>query len=197
MEAKFNEEKDKYVIDGLYLPRLTNILTDVFPMEIDPYYLEQAAIRGRIVHSMTEAFDKGDFTNEVITDDHGFLNYLSAWIKFKTDYDITTDKIKLIEKPHGSRKYMFGCRADRVLVWKDSLTIVDIKSGMFKKADILQTAGQMIAFNEGKKPSEKVKKRLLVYLYADGEYFVRECTSKMDKGIFLATLTVYNYKRQK
>jgi hypothetical protein len=99
----------------------------------------------------------------------------------------------MIEKPVYSLRYRFAGTPDRIGAL-NKLAIVDIKSTLeLSPATALQTGGYEIAYNEFHK--EPIKERIAVLLTANGKYKIEPYKDKNDINVFLAALSVYNWKK--
>jgi len=189
-ELVFNPETHEYFLNGSKLPGVTSILQDTGIIDLSgiPYArLEAAREFGIAVHSACELYDLDDLNEKEL--DHNLRPYLDAWIKFKTD---TGFELIEIEKPVYSVRYRFAGTPDRIGAF-DGLTLVDIKStAALSPATALQTAGYEIAHNEFS--ADKIKKRMTVLLTANGEYKLEPHKDKNDINVFLAALSVFNWR---
>lgn len=192
MNLNYNDKTHEYELDGLMIPSVTQIIQDVMPTNfyILAENLEYKADLGKKVHLTTEIYDEGNLDLKIL---YPILkNYLDGWIKFKQDFEFEVEEIEL--RLHHST-YRFAGRLDRVgMIGKDKV-LVDIKTGVVKKTDVLQTAGYKILYNQDKKQADKIKKRMAVYL-AEGDYRVVFHQDETDLNVFLSCLTVYNFKRR-
>jgi hypothetical protein len=123
------------------------------------------------------------------------LPYLEAWRKFKKESGFYVFGMEQIVY---SEKYLFAGTYDRVGIFNDKLTMLDIKSGVCDKKAIkntgVQTAGYAIAYDEGKKFKERIKRRIGVWLTDTGEPKLEPLKDKNDYTVFRAALTMANFK---
>jgi hypothetical protein len=190
-ELVFDPTTHEYFLNGAKIPGVTSILQNVGIIDLSgiPYTrLEAAREFGIAVHSACELYDLDDL-NEHTLDNH-LRPYLDAWISFKHDTDF---EIVEVEKPVCSARYRFAGTPDRV-GRLDYLTIPDIKStAELSPAIGIQTGAYEIAWNETHE--EKVKQRIGVLLQPNGKYKIEPHKDRNDLNIFLAALSVYNWKR--
>jgi len=190
-QLQFNDENHEYSLDGLKLPSVTQIIKEILPTytNVSMDILEYKADIGRKVHLATELYDMDELDMDNL--DLYLQEYLDGWIKFKEDYQFV---VKEIEVMLYHPIYLFTGRIDRIGTLGNDKVLLDIKSGMQQKTDIIQTAGYQILYDEWKKPVEQIKKRMCIYLKGGG-YKVRMHTDKTDRNIFLSCLSVYNFKK--
>lgn len=184
----FDETKHQYTENGLIIPSVTQIieaagLSDLtwIPKEV----LEEKSDLGKKVHKTTELYDLGILDLDSL---HETLRgYLDSWIKFRKDYGFEPEEI---EKQCFHPLYKFAGRVDRV----GKRILVDIKSGTKQKSHAIQTMGYKILFDCERAKSESIKERYAVYLKEDG-YEVEPHKNQNDLNVFLAALTIYNFKK--
>jgi hypothetical protein len=189
MELTFNNSKHEYRLDGVIIPSVTQVLEesgliclDCVPEDL----LEATSDLGAKVHKATELYDLEELD---INQLHPKLKrYLDGWIKFRKDYQFVPIESEL-QMFHPL--YRYAGRLDRV---GECLTLVDIKSGTKQKSHSVQTAAYKGLYDYGKKKSEQIKRRLIVYLSESG-YKVEENKDPNDMTVFLSALTITNYKR--
>lgn len=191
-ELVFNETTHEYKLNGTIIPSVTQIIKNAGLINFDfvnENLLKQKADLGDKIHSTTELYDKQSLDEKLL---HPILStYLKAWKKFILDYNYSPAEIEL-QLFHEIYKY--AGRIDRIGLVNGILSIIEIKSGVYHKSHYIQTAGYELLYNQNKKKSDCAKKRIIVYLNPEG-YLVKEAKNENDKNIFLAALTVSNYKR--
>lgn len=192
MTLAFQEDNHEYKLDGNIIPSVTQIIQGAGLINLDfipKDLLEEKADLGKKVHKATELYD---VDNLQIDDLHETLrNYLDQWIKFRRDYNFTPE---LIEVEYFHPLYRFAGRIDRVGEIGNKLSIIDIKTGTKQKTHAIQTAGYKILYNYDRKKTEQAKQRMIIYLSSD-KYEVEINEVPTDENVFLAALTIYNYKR--
>lgn len=186
----FTEENHEYKFDGIVVPSVTQVIKGAGLVNFDyvsKELLEEKADLGSKVHKTTELYDMGILDLDEL---HPTLKaYLDGWINFKKDFGFTHTEI---ETEYYHPKYKFAGRLDRVGMINGKLSIVDIKSGAKHKSHSIQTAAYQLLY-DFKPKKEQIKKRYAVYLSETG-YKVEEHTNVTDRNIFLAALTIFNYK---
>ena len=193
MNFSFDPESHIYKLDGIIIPGVTTILQEAGLTNFDfvsPERLAELADLGHKVHTACELWDRDNLDMDSL---HPVLKgYLDSWIKFVC---IGKYSFEEIETPICSVKYQIAGRPDRIT--KGIKTLIDIKSGISKKADPIQTAGYVLIYDEDKKAKDKIKRRMSVYLDAKGGMpKVKEHKEPTDKIVFLAALTLMNFKRR-
>ena len=187
---KYNEERHEYKENGIIIPSVTQILKGAGLIDlsfINKDLLAEKADFGTKVHETTELYDKFELDTETL---HPTLNnYLKQWVKFQNDFKI---QIQEIETMYYHPSYRFAGRLDRIISIGKDFAIVDIKTGGKFPSYPIQTAAYKMLYETNHK--EKIKKRFTVYL-TENSYKVDEHKNKTDESVFLAALTIYNYKK--
>ena len=190
MGLEFTAENHVYRVGGVTIPSVTQIIKDAGLVNFDFISDELLAAKadlGNKVHRATELNDNGILDYE---DLHPKLRgYLDSWIKFRKDFGFIPSEIEIT---YYHPLYRYAGRIDRI----GDLTLVDIKSGTVQKTHSIQTAGYAELFNYKKPKREQIKRRLAVYLTQEN-YKVIEHKESSDKNVFLACLTIANYKKSK
>lgn len=197
MLFEFIKENHTYKLDGIVIPSVTQVIKEAGLINLDyvnDEYIKYKADLGEKVHSTTELFDQNNLDEESL---HPTLKaYLEGWKKFRTDYEFNPTHIEY-EAYHSL--YRYAGRIDRVgtikLNRKKLLAIIDIKTGIIHHSHAIQTAAYMELFNQSRIKSEQAKTRICVYLKENGGYEIKEYKDDNAKNIFLACLTIYNYKK--
>lgn len=198
MKVEYNQELHEYKLDRNRVNSVTQIL-DANGLSdfshVPPDVLKRAGEFGDAVHAMTVLDDLDDLDEDSL--DPELFPYLAAWRKFKRDSGF---KIIGMEKIVYSGKYLFAGTYDRLGIFNNKLTLLDIKSGAYNKVVVkntgIQTAGYAAAYdeNEGKKFKERIKQRLGVWLKETRDYKMEIFTNKSDYAVFRAALTMANFK---
>ena len=182
----FDAESHKYNLNGADIPSVTKIIQKVLPTNfyVSEEVLEQKSLIGQYVHTATELYDQDNLD---INSLHPTLKgYLDGWIRFRTDFKL---KPIAIELKMAHPLFKFAGKVDRVF---EGNTLIDIKTGVPKKTDAIQTAGYAELWEYGKGSRDRIQKRMSVYL-KDGNYKIIEHKDKTDRQVFLACLTVFNF----
>ncbi len=189
----FKAETHEYFLDGAKIPSVTQVLKDAGIINFSNVSIEilnAACLFGIAVHKTCELYDMQNLDESSL--DPNLQPYLNAWIKFRKD---TKFEIKGIEKKVYSRKFRYAGTLDRVgFLFINKYSVIDIKTGFeLSPATAIQTAAYDYAYQEmiGTRAHNK---RYSVLLKPDGTYKVEEYKNKNDFDIFLAALSVYNFK---
>lgn len=180
MDLIFKPDTHQYFKDGVELPGVTTILSDLGFIEKD-FFTEYGRTRGKFVHLACELDDRNELDEDAC--DSALLPYLKAWRSFKRDTGI---KIESIEKPVASSIYNFAGTLDRLVTLNGSCCILDIKSGAVSPWTGLQLAAYEIAEN-------KRLKRFAVQLMETEKYKLHPYTDPQDRQIFLAAVACWHW----
>ena len=176
------------------LPRVTEVLrgAGLIDMSFVPSaILERAQLFGTAVHRATELWDKGVLDISKLS--APLVPYLEGWKKFLKDYNIQIDPDEM-EKQFTSSKWGFKGTPDRWPVIGRRRTLVDIKSSTsMQPSTRIQTAAYEILLEEN---GIKIVQRWCVQLNEKGTYKVEPYTKTSDRTVFLAALTVFNFKKE-
>lgn len=189
----FDEATHTYRYNGNLVPGVTTVLNNVgisdFSM-VHPDVLSQAQAFGKEVHAATEFVDRDLPVPGNISDAAGL--YLCHYIQFLSDLDV---KIIEVEKRIFCKKYLYAGTLDRVAVIKkisDQPVIFDIKTGQKGISHQVQTAAYEYAYKTDKRQNMD---RYTLYLSNDGYKISEAHTGRQDFDVFLAALSIYNYKQ--
>jgi hypothetical protein len=193
----FDPIKHQYMLDGVILPSVTQVLKGVGIIDfsnIPPSRLEAACKFGTAVHKATELWDKGTL-DEVVLDPH-LKPYLDGWKLFRKE---TGFNPIAIEEPLYSKIYRVAGTPDRLGQWNINTPFVipDIKTTFeLSPANAIQLAGYELMWKEFDKGADIKAKyiRISVLLNDKGTYKIEEYKDKNDTNIFIAALSVYNWK---
>lgn len=157
---------------------------------VDPWYAE----RGKMVHLATALLDTGDLDESSL--DPRIVGYVESWKRYRETQKFNYDP-QHIERMLCDLVYGFAGTIDR-------LPLIDIKAGVYKKADLAQLGAYYGLCQANKLPAELYMgpdARKVVYLNEDGsfptvdEYTVREIMSARDA--FLSALSWHRFKNTK
>lgn len=182
------DEAHRYTHDGVAVPGVTSVLVEAGLLDFsraNNTYLQAALERGRIVHRLTELGDHNDLDPESVEPE--YAGYLDAWHKFKREAEFVTE---MIERQVYHASYRYAGTLDRVGTLAGARALLDIKTGQPQRATGPQTAAYAEAIGIPKLP------RIGVYLQPDGDYVMRHYKDKTDFSVFLAALTLHNFRRK-
>lgn len=120
----FLEESHTYLIDGMIVPSVSEILQFIFPKKysgIPDYILERKAKYGSKVHEAIEVFEKD---NKIINLNIYQQLSLEQYLKLKNKYNI-----EVLEQEHiVSYKYDYCGRFDMIAKINEDICLCDIKT---------------------------------------------------------------------
>ena len=190
----FDQKTHTYYFNGNKVPGVTSVLEGAgisdFSM-VSREVLAQAQALGTEVHNLTELSDKKETIGKEPSD--MAMSMLLHYDQFLFDLDV---EIVEIEKKVFCEKYMYAGTLDRVAIFKkvsDQPVLFDIKTGQPSMSHQIQTAAYEYAY---KKDKRQKMDRYTLYLSSDGYKLSEPYKSRQDFDVFLAALTVYNYKKR-
>lgn len=179
-ELQFDTEKHEYRHEGKRLISVTQALSLVDDRPKDPWYLE----RGRIVHLITELYDKNELDEESV--DPAVAGYFTAYKRFLLE---TGFVVRLVEHRMADMKWHFAGTMDREGELMKCAAIIDLKSGAPSRVDQLQGSAYHHLYGS---PAHKV---FDLYLHEDGTYKLVEVPKpRILFPTFCAVLTAYRFK---
>lgn len=190
----FDEPTHTYSVGGRIIPSVTQILEAEGISDfscIPPEVLTAAKLRGTAVHKATEYLDQGRLDWTTVTDE--VANYLSAWMRFKTECRVQIlDIEQRVYSPTG-----YAGTIDRTLIMDGVHWLVDIKTGVPTRAAAIQTAAYQYAYESKAVPSWEYGRRAAIQISSDGTYKIHPYDADLmdDINVFMAALTLYNFKR--
>lgn len=200
----FDKATHRYTLDGVVLPSVTEIMDGIITdySKVPADLMEQARIRGQVVHSVCELYDRE--TLDFSTVATGAWPYLQAWINFRHDCQFVPS---FIEQSVYSEKYMYAGTLDRfgVGVFGGRITnaYIDIKTPkQIDDAPGVQLSAYAAAAKECGVPPVATKtslfsaKRFAVYLGDNGKYRLERYDSQQDFPVFLAALQIFHYRKR-
>lgn len=216
MTFTFDEEKHEYKLDGLVIPGVTSILSDMGlsgihwsildelralkNKEIEVCHLSPQALAiylagqfGKAAHKATELYDLGTLDESSL--DPAIVPYLDAWRKCRGEKGISVIEVEL-KMYHPV--HFFATTIDKVVEINGKLTILEIKtSAQWPVCVGLQTASHQVVYNHNKKRKNSVTQRMAVKLKANGNYEIApdEMFTKLDWNHFLSALNLTGWKQ--
>lgn len=167
----FNEETHVYTYDGAVLDNVTYILRFLNGdmNKVDPAVLAQAAERGTRVHEATLVYDM----EHHIDCDPDIEGYIRAYAAFLRDYRVS--EWAYYEKPVTDGK--IAGTFDRLGKVGGVMTLVDIKSGQFRRPNHYGQLAGYTRLIEACMPDIEIGAHMVVCLKADGKYVAHQATS--------------------
>jgi len=157
---------------------------------IPEYIMAFAKARGTAVHAACHYDDEGDLDGGSL--DEEVRPYLLAWRRFKAE---SGAEVVGAEISVASKRHRFVGTLDRVLIVNGNLCVADLKAtASISPLVALQTAGYQIAWEEERRG--KIGVRCCVQIRGDATYRVEWYREKTDKAVFLAAVTVAQWKRK-
>lgn len=190
----FYDEDHRYEKNGVEYASVSEIARFVSREiygDVTQWRLDNACDRGSRVHSATENLDR--FGS--VECDEDVAQYISAYVKFRKENDITKDNIVAIEQPVSNDELLVAGTIDRVIKLNGKTIIIDLKtSSQVKKslALIQLNAYKHLWECEGK---GQVDELWIVQLKNDGTY--RVVPIEMDAKYFNACLTLHQLLKKK
>ena len=185
----FDDQTHTYAVNGRIVPSVTQILEAEGISDfsrVPPEVLTAAKLRGTAVHKATEYLDQGRLDWTTVSDE--VANYLSAWMRFKTECGVQIlDIEQRVYSPTG-----YAGTIDRTLMMDGVHWLMDIKTGNPTRAAAIQTAAYQYAYK-----SQEYGRRAAIQISADGTYRIHPYEADLmdDLNVFMAALTLYNFKR--
>lgn len=181
----------RYTLGGAVVPNVTDILDGCGIGDLDhvaPHILEAARERGTTVHNACAFYDQGEtwyYKNPA------HEPYVDSYIRFRKD---TGFEPTLIECRVLSEKYGYCGTLDRVGDLQGVETQIDFKTGSAGPGTGPQTA----AYNQAVEESYGIRPaRRFALVLNPGKYELVPLTDSGDWKVFLAALTVHNFKTRK
>lgn len=171
------------------MPNVTTVLAPLMDWsKVSPEVLEDAQRLGTAVHKATELDDHKDLDEETV--DEAVLPYLLAWRSFRGDSGFMP---VAIEERIFCKRHFYAGTLDRIGWLNGKRVLIDIKTGILTAA----AGPQLAAYQEAKnhRTKDKVEKRYAVQLKGDGTYSLKEYTDPTDLTVFLALLTLHNWRQ--
>lgn len=182
MSLIFDEATHTYLLGDAALPSVTGIIKDMGLVHSD-YFTEYSRDRGTKVHQAIQLHNDGELDEDTL--DPVLRPYLTAWQRFKDEAHVT---IEASEVRLASEVYRFAGTIDAVGTIGGTPAILDIKSGQVQPWTAIQLAGYHILLDQ------PARKRYAVQLKEDGSYRLHEFKDRQDRGVFLAALTIHQWK---
>lgn len=188
MQLEFEKASHVYRLDGRVVPSVTQILQPLndFSM-VNPGVLEAAREFGNHVHQACHLDDMEMLDWSEL--DPALVPYVTAWRAFLTDSGAV---VIASEQPLAHSTLGYAGTPDRVLSWKKSIVIPDLKATALVPRSVgPQTAGYAAAYKSqhgGREPE-----RLCVQLRANGTYSSHRRREPTDWSVFLSCLNVWRF----
>lgn len=188
----FDEPTHTYTREGVAVPSVTQALGVISAYDgIPPAILAEAAERGTAVHKAIELHLQDDLDEASL--DPVIAGYFYGYWKFERE---TGFKPRHSEALVYSAKYGYAGTLDLEGDLHHKAAIIDTKTTRQLMASAgPQTAAYEAAFKE-QHQSRRNYQRYALLLKQDSTYRLEPCTAAGDFRVFLACLTVHNFKRK-
>lgn len=181
----FEPVEHRYAWNGKPVPNVTNVLDAAAVNElgfVNDKVLAFTRARGQAVHAATALDDLGDL-DEMSVDSYA-APYLAAWRRFRAETGFVPTAV---EQRVYHKLYRYAGTLDREGVLGKEDVLLDLKTGVPSAMTGPQTAAYLAA-RGGK------RKRYAVYLQRDGRYHLVAHNDPNDLAVFLAALTIFNWR---
>lgn len=192
-ELTFDDAAHAYYVGGERLLNVTQVLAELGMVDTR-FFTEEARRRGQAVHLACQYDDEGLLDEEDL--DPALAPYVTAWRKFKIDYEF---ECEMIEQRLWDASYRYAGTVDRTgkaRVRNDGhdkrKTVLDLKTGAALPAYPLQLSAYA---NLLESPGSYI--RLKVELKPDATYRVCEypvTTLQRDLNVFLSGVNVLRWR---
>lgn len=196
MTLTFDPSTHIYRLGDKVVPSVTRIIEPLMDTE---WYTDEGAKRGTMVHRGIHVHELGLL--EEVPDE--LFGYLNAWIRFKKESDFSvgwTEHMMYSELGFCGTADVLGCfkgkvkpdgLPDIVEFEPDKLALIDLKtSDTPKNWWPIQLAGYSILSGDN-------RKRYTLRLREDGTYRLDEWKDRHDRAVFMACLTIWQFKEGK
>lgn len=186
MKITLNDDHE-YFVDGVRKPGVSEILEDVGLID-KTWYNDHACLRGTYVHKAVEIYHTSILDFSSLDDE--IKPYFRAYVQFVQK---TRFKPLLVERMYHEPTYDYCGTPDLVGYVNGELTVIDIKTGGVSNWAPIQLAGYQKLI--GKRVEGKaIPHRMILNLTTDEKWKPVICKDRHDNDIFMAALTIYNFK---
>lgn len=193
---QFDEHAHVYMLDGVRLPSVTQVLKPLYDFSrIDPALLQAKAALGTAVHRACELLDNCDL-DEDSEDGRAALaplaGYLAGYKKFQADKKpvVLENETRMFHPVH-----KFAGTIDRRLQLDGHVWDIDLKTTAALSPVVgLQTAAYSEMF-KANGHAERARRGAL-RLFPDGSYKLHEFKDPSDFSVFLSLLSVQRFKER-
>jgi hypothetical protein len=178
----FDPDSHTYTLNGEKVPGITQIIADMGLIDT-AWFTDYSRERGIFVHRIIQWHLSGELDEDTV--DESLIGYLNAWKRFELDAGFVPTAI---EAPLASELYRFAGTPDYIGRLNGCEAVIDAKSGMISPATGLQLAAQEIL-------AGRPLKRFALQVMDTGKYKLTPYTSRSDRGIFLAAVSLWWWKQ--
>jgi hypothetical protein len=188
-EIAFDESTHTYTVDGRRFPSVTEVVGMLRPeSSAREDVLEYKRKLGKAVHKAIELMEAGTLDPDSL--DPAIVPFVDAWRKFKTETEFSVLHSEMIVV---SKKLRVAGTLDLTGMRSKYIELLDLKA-VWAMGDetAIQTAGYSILYEE--MTGVKVDMRGGLQLLRDGTYRYHPYKDANDRNVFLACLSVHNWK---
>lgn len=178
---EFDPVAHVYREGGRVVPGVTGIIKSCGLID-DTWFNDYARDRGKAVHEATALDDDGILDEATI--DPAITGYVAAWRRFKAESGFQSVHI---ERVLFNKVHRYAGTVDRLGIMSGCNWVIDFKTGEIQPWVALQTAAYALA-------AGGTFRRAGVKLSSDGTYRLKEFSDRNDTAVFLACLTLHNWK---
>lgn len=182
MALVFLPESHRYLLDGRELVSVTRVLR-VAGLYDDEWFTDESRDRGTRVHRACCRVDDGLPVIDPLAEP-----YLMAYARFKADMEPVWSHV---ESPVYDALLGYAGTMDRAGIVDGQLTVVDLKTG-----DIPPMVGPQTAAYRRCLLTPHEYQRAALQLRPDGRYRFERLTDRSDEAVFLAALTLWQWKQK-
>lgn len=194
----FHEPTHTYMLDGMKLPSVTQVLRPMYDFRMIPQeVLEAKAELGTNVHRACELLDNDDL-DEDSEDGRSALEpiagYLEGYKHFKSDKKpaVIANEQRLYHPGH-----RYAGTIDRRYAMGGDIWDVDLKSTVAMSPLVgVQTAAYAEMFKAHNGTPKQPTRRGALQLFPDGKYKLWEFNDPSDFAVFLSLLTIHRFKER-
>ena len=181
----FDASSHVYRVGGIAVPGIHAVLRAGGIERGAPNYTQEHRDRGKWVHQATLLMDLGE--DRILSPENpGWMAYFAAYEKFRAEVPVRWRKL---EHPKVHRKLRYASIIDRAGLVSGRPAVLEIKTGGPAPFHGPQLAGADLLLSQSL--SIGTRRRLAVYLFADGTYQLREYTNPIDYKQFLRAVGDY------
>lgn len=190
-------DKHEYLVNGERVPGVNEVLHTLGLIDLSSipiFTLEPARQLGEYAHVATALDDKGTLDEGTLSKD--LRPYLTAWRKFKEDFDLAFMPEEIEPKLYSPKWHFCGTPDRKPQLLRNKQILLDIKtSTTMYPATELQTAGYQILCEESY--NIKIKERWGIQLLPIGSYKIYPYANFTDRDIFLGLVNAWWWKKEK
>jgi len=185
---EFDKASHTYRWNGTVVPSVTQVLAPFTDLSmIHSAVLERKRLIGQWVHEGIELDLRDDLDEDTIDD--SWLGYFQGWRKFRTESGFVIEEA---EQRVFSKKYNYAGTLDLLgALPKIGQVLIDTKC----TATMYPSVGPQTAAYAEARGVPKAK-RYALQLKPAGTYELHPCADRGDLGVFMAALTLHNWRKQ-